>query len=136
ARFYVSVFPDSHVNRVTTLPGANATVVVEFTLFGQQFLAISAGPHHPFNDAFSLLVQCESQEEIDRYWNAMLDNGGQPQACGWITDKYGVRWQITYAALCDMIADPDKTKATRITEAFLKQVKVDVAELEAAFEGR
>jgi predicted 3-demethylubiquinone-9 3-methyltransferase (glyoxalase superfamily) len=66
----------------------------------------------------------------------MLDNGGQPQACGWITDKYGVRWQITASALGDMIADPDKTKAKRVTEAFLKQVKVDIAKLEAAFEGR
>jgi predicted 3-demethylubiquinone-9 3-methyltransferase (glyoxalase superfamily) len=136
ARFYASVFPDSRVDRVTTLPAAGSTVVVEFTLFGQEFLAISAGAHHLFNDAISFLVNCDTQAEIDRYWNAILDNGGQPQACGWITDKYGVRWQITASALGDMIADPDKTKAKRVTEAFLKQVKVDIAKLEAAFEGR
>jgi predicted 3-demethylubiquinone-9 3-methyltransferase (glyoxalase superfamily) len=136
ARFYASVFPNSHVDRVTTLPAAGSTVVVEFTLFGQAFLAISAGPHDPFNDAVSLLVQCETQEEIDKYWNAILDSGGQPQACGWITDKYGVRWQITFAALRDMIADPDRARAERAAKAFLAQVKVDIAKIEAAFEGR
>jgi predicted 3-demethylubiquinone-9 3-methyltransferase (glyoxalase superfamily) len=136
ARFYASVFPDSRVDRVTTLPAAGSTVVVEFTLFGQAFLAISAGAHHPFNDAISFLVNCDTQAEIDQYWNAILDNGGQPQACGWITDKYGVRWQITASALGDMIADPDRAKAKRVTEEFLKQVKVDIAKLEAAFESR
>ena len=136
ARFYASVFPDSHVDRVTTLPAAGSTVVVEFTLFGQQFLAISAGSHHPFNDAVSFLVRCDTQEEIDRYWNAILDNGGQPQACGWIIDKYGLRWQITASALVDMTADSDQARAQRVTEEFLKQVKVDIARLEAAFEGR
>ena len=136
ARFYASVFPDSRVDRVTTLPAAGSTVVVEFTLFGQEFLAISAGPHDPFNDAVSFLVNCDTQAEIDRYWNAILDNGGQPQACGWITDKYGVRWQIAASALRDMITDPDKTKAERVTKEFLTQVKVDIAKLEAAFEDR
>ena len=136
ARFYAGIFPDSHVDRVTALPAAGSTSIVEFTLFGQPFFAISAGPHHPFNDAVSFLVQCDTQAEIDRYWNAFLDNGGQPQACGWITDKYGVRWQIAFAGLVDMVADPDQTKAGRAAEAFLKQVKVDVAALEAAFEGR
>ncbi len=136
ARFYASVFPDSHVDRVATLPAAGSTVVVEFTLFGQEFLAISAGSHHPFNDAVSFLVNCETQAEIDRYWNAILDNGGQPQACGWIIDKYGVRWQIAFSALRDMIADPDQARANRVTKEFLSQVKVDIARLEAAFEGR
>ena len=137
ARFYAGIFPDSHVDRVTALPAAGSTSIVEFTLFGQPFFAISAGPHHPFNDAVSFLVQCDTQAlSIHRYWNAFLDNGGQPQACGWITDKYGVRWQIAFAGLVDMVADPDQTKAGRAAEAFLKQVKVDVAALEAAFEGR
>jgi predicted 3-demethylubiquinone-9 3-methyltransferase (glyoxalase superfamily) len=142
ARFYASVFPDSRVDRVTSLPAdspsgpAGSVVVVEFTLFGQAFVAFSAGPHDPFNDAISLLVSCDSQAEIDCYWNALLENGGKPQACGWIIDKYGVRWQITPAVLGDMMADPDRTKAGRAAAEMLKQVKLDVAKLEAAFRGR
>jgi predicted 3-demethylubiquinone-9 3-methyltransferase (glyoxalase superfamily) len=142
ARFYAAVFPESRVDRVTSLPGdspsgpAGSVDVVEFTLCGQTFMAISAGPHDSFNDAVSFLVNCDSQSEIDRYWNALLNNGGKPQACGWIIDKYGVRWQISPTALGDMITDQDKAKARRVTEEMLKQVKFDIAKLEAAFEGR
>ncbi len=142
ARFYASVFPDSHIDRITSVPAdspsgpAGSVVVVEFTLFGQAFMAMSAGPHHEFNDAISFLVNCGSQEEIDRYWNALLENGGQPQACGWIIDKWGVRWQIAPTVLGEMMADPDRTKAKRAAEEMLKQVKLDIARLEAAFEGR
>ena len=142
ARFYATVFPDSRVDRVSSLPAespsgpADSVAIVEFTLCGQAFTAITAGPHHEFNDAISFLVKCGSQEEIDRYWNAILENGGKPQACGWIIDKYGVRWQITSAALGDMITDPDKTKAKRVAEEMLKQVKVDAAALKRAYDGR
>jgi predicted 3-demethylubiquinone-9 3-methyltransferase (glyoxalase superfamily) len=142
ARFYATVFPDSRVDRVTSLPAespsgpAGSVVVVEFTLFGQAFMAISAGPHDSFNDAVSFLVNCTSQAEIDRYWNALLENGGKPQACGWIIDKYGVRWQIVPTALGEMITDPDKAKAARVAEEMLKQVKFDLAKLEDAFRGR
>src|SRR5262245_49673978 len=97
ARFYASIFPDSRVERVTSLmsespsgpPGS--VKVVDFTLFGQHFQAMSAGPHHDFNDAISFTVLCEDQAEIDRYWKALLQGGGQEQACGWIIDRYGVR---------------------------------------------
>jgi predicted 3-demethylubiquinone-9 3-methyltransferase (glyoxalase superfamily) len=142
ARFYASVFPDSHVDRVTTLPAespsgpAGSVAVVEFTLCGQAFMAISAGPHDEFNDAVSFLVHCDSQAEIDRYWNALLENGGKPQACGWIIDKYGLRWQIVPAVLGEMIVDKDKAKAKRAAEEMLRQVKFDIAKLEAAFNGR
>jgi predicted 3-demethylubiquinone-9 3-methyltransferase (glyoxalase superfamily) len=142
ARFYASVFPDSRVERVTSLPAdspsgpAGSVDVVEFTLFGQAFMAISAGPHDSFNDAVSFLVNCASQDEIDRYWNALLENGGKPQACGWIMDKYGVRWQIVPSVLGEMIAGPDKAKASRVAQEMLKQVKFDIAKLEAAFRGR
>ena len=142
ARFYSTVFPESHVDRVVSLPAdspsgpAGSVDVVEFTLLGQAFMAISAGPHDSFNDAVSFLVNCTSQAEIDRYWNALLDNGGKPQACGWIIDKYGVRWQIIPTVLGEMMADPDKTKAKRAAEEMLKQVKLDVAKLEHAFHGR
>lgn len=141
ARFYAGVFPDSHVDRVTPLPSdspsgpAGSVVVVEFTVLGLELMAISAGPHHEFNDAISLLVHCDSQEEIDRYWDALLENGGKAHACGWISDKYGLRWQITPRVLREMMRDPDKTRARRAAEEMLSQVKLDVAKLERAFRG-
>ena len=141
ARFYATVFPDSRVDRVSALPAespsgpAGSVKIVEFTLFGQSFMAMSAGPHDPFNDAISFTVNCASQAEVDRYWNAILEAGGKPQACGWIIDRFGVRWQITPTALGDMMKDPDKAKAQRVAEEMLKQVKLDLAKLEAAFRG-
>ena len=141
ARFYATLFPDSRVDRITSLPAdtpsgpAGSVDVVEFTLFGQKFMAISAGPHDSFNDAISFLVNCSSQAEIDRYWNALLANGGKPQACGWIIDRYGVRWQIVPAALGEMMTDQDKARSKRVVEAFLEQVKIDLSKLEAAFRG-
>ncbi len=98
-------------------------------------MAISAGPRDSFNDAVSFLVNCTSQSEIDRYWNALLENDGKPQACGWIIDEYGVRWQIVPTVLGDMITDPDTNKAKRGAEEMLKQVKFDIAKLETAFRG-
>ena len=142
ARFYASIFPDSSVDRVTALPiespsgPAGSVRVVEFRLFGQAFTAFTAGKHHDFNDAVSFLVSCDSQAEIDRYWDAILKNGGKPQACGWIIDKYGLRWQISPTVLGEMMADKDKTKAKRAAEEMLRQVKFDIAKLEAAFNGR
>jgi predicted 3-demethylubiquinone-9 3-methyltransferase (glyoxalase superfamily) len=142
ARFYASVFPDSRVDSVTAMNAdspsgpAGSVKVVDFTLFGQKFMAMSAGPHHEFNDAISLMVNCASQAEVDRYWNAILEHGGKPQACGWIIDKYGLRWQITPTALNEMMASPDRTKAKRVAEEMMKQVKFDIAKLEAAFHGR
>jgi predicted 3-demethylubiquinone-9 3-methyltransferase (glyoxalase superfamily) len=142
ARFYATVFPDSRVDRVTPLPidspsgPAGSVHVVEFTLLGQAFMAIGAGPHHDFNDAISFLVNCDSQAEIDRYWNAILEDGGIPQACGWIIDKYGVRWQIVPAAFGEMVASPDKEAAKRVAKAMMQQVKFDIATLEAAFRGK
>ena len=139
ARFYASIFPDSRVDRVVTMPAespsgpAGSVSVVEFTLFGQAFMAISAGPHDPFNDAVSFLVHCESQAEIDRYWNAILESGGKAQACGWIIDRYGVRWQIVPTVLGEMMGDTNRARAKRVTEEMLRQVKLDVAKLQAAF---
>jgi predicted 3-demethylubiquinone-9 3-methyltransferase (glyoxalase superfamily) len=142
ARFYTSVFPDSRIDRVTPLAAespsgpAGSVVVVEFTLFGQSFMSMSAGPHDPFNDAISLRVSCDSQAELDRYWNAILENGGRPQACGWIVDKFGVRWQIVPIALGEMMADQDQTRARRVAEEMLEQIKLDLGKLEAAYRGR
>lgn len=142
ARFYASVFPDSRVDRVTTLPAdspsgpAGSVAVVEFTVLGQPFMAISAGPHDTFNDAVSFYVSCDDQAEIDRYWNAILEHGGRAVACGWIVDRYGVRWQIAPSLLMKAMSDPDRARARRVSEEMLKQVKFDVAKLQAAYEGR
>lgn len=142
ARFYASIFPNSRVDRVTSLPAdcaigpAGSVIIVDFTLFGQPFMAMSAGPNDSFNEAISFRVNCDSQSEIDRYWDALLKRGGSPGGCGWIVDKYGVRWQIVPTALMDMMADPDKRKARRAAAEMLRQVKFDIAKLESAFKGR
>jgi predicted 3-demethylubiquinone-9 3-methyltransferase (glyoxalase superfamily) len=99
-------------------------------------MSISAGPHDTFNDSISLLVNCDSQAEIDKYWNKILETGGKPQACGWIIDKYGLRWQIVPTVLGEMMIDADKEKARRVAEEMLKQVKFDIAKLEAAYRGK
>ena len=142
ARFYATVFPNSRVDRVTTLPVESpsgppgSVAVVEFTLCGQAFMSISAGPHHEFNDAVSFLVNCDSQAELNRYWDAILKSGGKPQACGWIIDKYGLRWQIVPTSLGEMMTDKDTAKVKRVSEEMMRQVKFDVAKLTAAFNGR
>lgn len=141
ARFYAAIFPDSSVDRVTTLPSESpsgppgSVSVVDFTLLGQRFQAMSAGPHHEFNDAISIVVECDDQAELDRYWNALLEGGGKPTACGWLVDRYGLRWQIVPAALEAMLHDPDRARAKRATDAMLKMVKLDIAALEAAYRG-
>jgi len=141
AHFYASIFPDSKVERVWALPlespsGPPGSVkIVDFVLFGQRFQAMTAGPHHDFNDAFSIVVECADQAELDRYWDALLGGGGKPQACGWLIDKYGVRWQIVPAALDRLMKDGDEASAKRVGEAILKMVKLDIAALEAAYRG-
>jgi len=140
ARFYASIFPDSRVTRVTGLPTdtpsgpAGSVKVVEFVLFGQDFMAISAGPLDPFNHAVSFMVNCDDQDEIDRYWNALLE-GGSPEQCGWLKDRFGLSWQIVPKVLGEMMTDPDRTKAKRAADAMLKMVKLDIAGLEAAYSG-
>src|SRR5262249_51159996 len=139
ARFYASIFPDSRVDRVTSLmsetpSGPPGSVrVVDFTLFGQRFQAMTAGPHHDFNDAISLGVLCDDQAELDRYWNALLQGGGKPQACGWLSDRFGVRWQIVPASFDRMMTDEDPVRAKRVTDAMLQMVKFDIAALEKAY---
>lgn len=139
AKLYASIFPDSHVDRVTSIgaetpsgpPGS--VKVVDFTLMGRRFQAISAGPHHEFNDAVSIVVLCDDQAELDRYWNALLEGGGQPQACGWLVDRFGLRWQIVPAAMDAMMRDADPARSRRVMEAMLQMVKIDIATLEKAY---
>ena len=139
ARFYTSIFPDSHVERVTPLmsespsgpPGS--VKVVDFTLFGQRFQAMTAGPHHDFNDAISITVLCDDQAELDRYWDALLKGGGREQACGWLIDRYGLRWQIVPAVMEEMMRDPDPKRSRKASDAMMKMVKFDIAALEKAY---
>lgn len=135
ARFYVKLFPKSRIDRVWKVAGTSVDGV-EFRLFGQSFFAMSAGEHDPFNDAISLGVPCRTQAEIDRYWKALLKHGGKEIACGWIRDRYGVRWQIYPIAMLDMMSDRDRKKAARISAEMQRQVKFDIRKLKAAFEGK
>ena len=140
ANFYASIFPDSRVLRVMTMPSESpsgppgSVKVVEFVLFGQAFTAMSAGPLDPFNHAVSFVVNCEDQAEIDKYWNALLE-GGQPSV-RLARDRYGVHWQILPKVLAEMMAEPDRAKAKRVSDAMMKMVKIDIAALKAAAEAR
>ena len=139
ARFYASIFPDSRVDRVTAMQSESpsgppgSVKVVDFTLFGQRFQAMSAGPHHEFNDAISLMVEYAGQAELDRYWDALLAGGGKPQACGWLMDRYGLRWQVVPASLGRMMREGKPAQSKRVTDALMKMVKLDVAVLERAY---
>lgn len=140
AAFYVSIFPDSSLDRVTAIEAdtpsgpAGSVKVVEFTLAGQAFMAIGAGPLDPFNHAISFMVNCADQAEIDHYWSRLLD-GGHAEQCGWLRDRYGLAWQVVPQAMSGMMAHPDRARVRRVTEAMLQMVKFDIAELERAFEG-
>ena len=141
ARFYASIFPDSRVNHVSALQSESpsgppgSVKVVDFTLFGQPFRAMTAGPHHEFNDAISLMVLCDNQAELDRYWSALLEGGGKPLACGWLVDRFGLRWQIVPAVWEEMMRDKDPARAKRFADAMMKMVKFDIATLEKAYRG-
>nr|WKF60317.1 hypothetical protein HUO10_004838 [Paraburkholderia busanensis] len=135
AAFYAGIFPDSRVTRVTPVPSAGATRLVEFVLCGQPFIAMSSSGPDSFNHAISLMVYCDSQEELDRYWDALLEGGGAPEACGWLKDRFGVSWQIIPSEQIQMMADPDQEKAARVAQAMMKMVKLDAAVLKAAYLG-
>jgi predicted 3-demethylubiquinone-9 3-methyltransferase (glyoxalase superfamily) len=140
AAFYASIFPDSRITRIVVMPSESpsgppgSVKIVEFVLFGQPFVAMSAGPLDPFNHAVSFVVNCEDQAEIDRYWNALAD-GGAVEQCGWLKDRFGLSWQIVPAALGAMMADPDQARSRRAADAMMKMVKFDVAALQAAYAG-
>lgn len=139
AAFYASVFPDSRVDGVWTLPTdspsgpAGSVKIVDFTLMGQRFQAMTAGPHHDFNDAISIVVLCDSQAELDRYWDALLQDGGTPQACGWLIDRYGLRWQIVPATLDQMMRSGSKAQSKKVADAMLEMIKLDIDTLERAY---
>jgi predicted 3-demethylubiquinone-9 3-methyltransferase (glyoxalase superfamily) len=139
AKFYTSVFRDSKIldtlyyNEAGPRP-KGSVLTVTFQLFGQEFVALNGGPHYTFTPAVSFMVRCEAQDEIDAYWEK-LGEGGKPLQCGWITDKYGVTWQIAPGVLLDMLQDKDPQRAERVTRAMYQMVKLDIAALERAYLG-
>ena len=137
AEFYCSVFPDSKITSITTLnnPPSGEFDVVAFELNGQPFMAISAGPLFRFNESISFMVSCETQAEIDRYWEKLSAVPAAEQ-CGWLKDKYGLSWQIVPAAMNEMLQKGTPEQMARVTQAFMKMKKFDIAQLQAAFDGR
>jgi predicted 3-demethylubiquinone-9 3-methyltransferase (glyoxalase superfamily) len=142
ANFYVSLLPDSRIDKVVRSPAdypagnAGDVLMVEFTLAGQSFLAMNGGPGPVFTDATSFIINCDDQAEVDRLWDTLTAEGGTPVACGWLKDRYGLPWQITPTELPKLIAGPDPEKARRAMEAMMGMVKLDIGELRRAYEGR
>jgi len=139
ARYYTSIFKNSQlggIHRTTSAgPGPEgAVMLVDFQLNGQNFAALNGGPQYEFNPAISIVVECADQAEVDYYWDRLAE-GGQEVACGWVTDKYGVSWQVVPTVLLEMIKDEDREKAARATAAMLSMIKFDVAALERAYAG-
>ena len=141
AKFYAQTFPNSAVNAVHHAPGDNPSgkqgevLTVEFTVLGVACLGLNGGPAFKHNEAFSFQVATEDQEETDRYWNAIVGNGGQVSDCGWCKDKWGISWQITPVALTKAYTSPDRTAAKRAFDAMMTMQKIDIAAIEAAFRG-
>jgi predicted 3-demethylubiquinone-9 3-methyltransferase (glyoxalase superfamily) len=141
ARFYAKTFPDSAVGAVHRAPGdypagkKGDVLTVEFTVMGVPCLGLNGGPVFKHNEAFSFQVATYDQAETDRYWNAIVESGGQESACGWCKDKWGVSWQITPAVLLQAITDPDPAASKRAFEAMMTMKKIDIAAIEAARRG-
>lgn len=137
--FYVSIFKNSRIGDIArygdTGPGPKGQVMTaDFVLAGQQFTALNGGPNFKFTEAISLVVNCETQEELDEYWEK-LSEGGQKVQCGWLKDKFGLSWQIVPTILKELLKDKDPEKTNRVMQAVMKMIKLDVAQLRAAYEG-
>ncbi len=138
AEFYAAIFPDSRVgagnDAASDFPGGKAgtELTVEFTVLGQSFLGLNGGDNFKPNEAVSFMVMTDDQAETDRYWTAIIDNGGQESACGWCKDRWGFSWQITPRVLMKAMADPDRAAAKRAMNAMMTMRKIDIARIEAA----
>ena len=141
AEFYASVFPDSHVGpahgAASDYPGGDQgeELTVEFTVLGRPFVGLNGGPNFKSNQAVSFMVLTDSQDETDRYWDAITQNGGEENACGWCSDRWGFFWQITPRRLLELTTDADSEKAKRAFQAMMNMRKIDIAAIEAAAEG-
>jgi predicted 3-demethylubiquinone-9 3-methyltransferase (glyoxalase superfamily) len=140
ARFYTSIFPNSKITRVTHYPDlgpqspfkVGGVMTVDFTLDGREFTALNGGPQFTFSQGFSIAVTCDTQQQVDEYWDKLVAAGGKPVACGWITDHFGVSWQIDPKLLIDAISSPDRVKAGKAMQAMMTMIKIDSKEIERA----
>jgi predicted 3-demethylubiquinone-9 3-methyltransferase (glyoxalase superfamily) len=141
ATFYASIFPDSRVDKVVTSAADNpstpagAVLTVEFTIGGQPFVGLNGGPDFKFNEAVSFIIDCKDQAEVDRYWDALVQGGGEHSVCGWLKDRFGVSWQVVPRQLNEMLESSDRPAAARAMEAMLKMEKIEIERLREAFEG-
>ncbi len=138
ANYYTSIFKDSEIVDISYYGEAGPreaglVLTVEFKIHGQDFVALNGGPDFKFNEAISLLVNCESQDEVDEYWEKLTAEGGEEGPCGWVKDKYGVSWQISPTRLVELLQDEDPAKATSVMKAMLQMKKIDIAALEEAY---
>jgi predicted 3-demethylubiquinone-9 3-methyltransferase (glyoxalase superfamily) len=139
--FYLAIFRDSKVIRIArTPPGGpgpeGAMLVATVQLEGQEITLMNGGPGHPQTDAFSLMINCESQDEVEHYWSKLLEGGGKEIACGWLQDKFGIYWQVTPIMLVQLLSNPDRAKAGRVMQAMMKMIKLDIPTLQAAADAK
>jgi predicted 3-demethylubiquinone-9 3-methyltransferase (glyoxalase superfamily) len=140
ARFYVSIFPNSRVERVNRSPADNpstpkgAVLTVDFVLAGSPFMGLNGGPDFKFNEAISFEIECTDQAQVDRYWDALQAGGGEPSVCGWLKDQFGVSWQVVPRVLNEMMTSDDTEAAERAMKAMLEMTKIDVEQLREAYE--
>jgi predicted 3-demethylubiquinone-9 3-methyltransferase (glyoxalase superfamily) len=140
SNFYVSIFKNSKVLKVSRYgeggPGpAGSVMIVNFQIEGQEFIALNGGPHFKFTEAISFSINCQTQEEVDYYWNRLIAGGGQESQCGWLKDKFGLSWQVVPTILGELLADKDAKKAQRVMQAMLKMKKIEIPELKRAAVG-
>lgn len=135
AHFYVSIFRNSRIVSVMPSPDPKTPMGVELELDGQRLIAFNGGPHYALTEAVSLMVHCETQEEVDYFWNALTADGGTPSRCGWLKDKFGLSWQVIPQALTTLLSDKDPAKAGRAMQAMLGMSKIDISALRAAHAG-
>jgi predicted 3-demethylubiquinone-9 3-methyltransferase (glyoxalase superfamily) len=145
AKFYASVFENSKVGRILRYDEASAkgagrpvgsVLTIEFEIAGQKFTALNGGPEFKFNESISFVVNCETQNEVDYFWEKLMADGGRESQCGWLKDKFGVSWQITPTVLIDMLNDKDAKKAERVMKAMMQMQKIDIKTLKEAYAGK
>jgi predicted 3-demethylubiquinone-9 3-methyltransferase (glyoxalase superfamily) len=139
ANFYTSIFENSRIVEVARYgevgPGEKGSVMtISFELEGQKFVGLNGGPHYKFTPAISFYISCQTQEEVDYFWDRLLEGGGKPSQCGWLTDKFGVSWQVVPDALIEFLQDEDREKAQRVMQAMLQMIKIDINKLKEAYD--
>jgi len=141
AQFYLSIFPDSRIDKIHRSAADNPSgsagdvLTVDFTLAGQPFIGLNGGPEFQFNEAVSFSIDCADQAEVDRYWDALIEGGGEHSVCGWLKDRFGVSWQVIPQQLLDMLDGPDREGAARAMKAMLEMTKIDIEKLREAHAG-